>query len=132
MALKPKNGAAPDEFCDDGKTKKLNKSRPYGTVYSAMLDEWKGRAMPPEEAAFVQDLICYRGDGIPVGYVPAAERGEPVVVPVVEEVLAENEALTRQVNTQAEQIADLMRRLKALEGPPATKKGEPHAAGARA
>lgn len=101
--------AQPDEFCDDGKTRKLNKSRPYGTVYSAMLDEWKGKPMPPEEARFVQNSICYRGDGVPVGYVPAAERGVPVVEPVVEEVLAENEALKRQ-------ITDLIRRVALLEG----------------
>jgi hypothetical protein len=72
--MRTKAVTIPDEFCDDGKTKKLNKSRPYGTVYSAMLDEWKGKPVPVEEAAFTQDTIQYRGDGIPVGYVPLDER----------------------------------------------------------
>lgn len=103
-----KRDEKPDEFCDDGTTRKLNKSKPHGIVYSAMLDEWKGKPMPVEEAAFVQNGISYRGDGIPVGYKPAAERGLEPVTPPVEEVLAENEQLKRQ-------IAALMKRVDALE-----------------
>lgn len=115
---KVKNGVQPDEFCDDGETRRLNRSRSYGTVYAAQLD---GHASPLEETKFVQDGICFRGDGIPVGYVPAEKRGKPVIVPPVEEVLADNERLLRQVNAQQGQIADLLKRLEALESgkPPA-------------
>lgn len=50
-------GEQPDKFCDDGITKKLNKSRPHGVTYGA------------HETVYVQDGIAYRGDGTPVGYV---------------------------------------------------------------
>jgi hypothetical protein len=99
----------PDEFCDDGKTRKLNRSKSHGVVYADGFEETK----------FVQNGIGYRGDGTPVGYVPAADRGEPVVVPPVEEVLAENEQLKRQ-------IAALMKRVDALEtAKPASGTGLP-------
>jgi hypothetical protein len=103
---KTKGSIQPDEFCDDGETRKLNKSRPYGTVYADGYEECK----------FVQDGIPYRGDGTPVGYIAAEKRGKPVVIPPVEEVLADNERLMRQVNAQQGQIADLLKRLEALEG----------------
>jgi len=90
----------PDEFCDDGVTLKLNKSKSYGTVYADGFEETK----------FVQNGIGYRGDGTPVGYTPAAQRGLQVVTPPVEDVISENEALKRQ-------IAVLMKRLEALEKP---------------
>src|SRR5437764_526829 len=95
-----KKDERPDEFCDDGKTLKLNRSKPHGTVYADGF----------EEAKFVQGGIPYRGDGTPVGYVPAAERGLEVVTPQVDEVLAENEQLKRQ-------LAALMKRVEALEKP---------------
>ena len=111
----------PDEFCDDGKTKKLNRSRPFGTVYTAMLDEWRGQPVKVEEAKYVQDSIAYRGDGTPVDYIPAEKRGLQPVIPPVEEVLADNERLQRQVNAQQGQIAELVKRLEALEKPPQGK-----------
>lgn len=103
MAAQPKVKATPDEFCDDGKTRKLNKSRPFGVVYADGFEECK----------FVQDNIPYRGDGTPVGYVPAAQRGLTPVEPTKEEVVAENETLRRQ-------IAALMARVEKLEQSPAT------------
>jgi len=87
-----------DEFCDDGKTRKLNRAQPFGTVYSDGYEETK----------FVQNGIGYKGDGIPVGYVPAAERGLQPVVPTVDEVLSENAELKAQ-------LAALMKRVAAIE-----------------
>lgn len=104
-----KKDEKPDEFCDDGKTRKLNRSKPYGTVYADGFEETK----------FVQNGIGYRGDGTPVGYVPAAERGLTPVEPTKEELLSENEMLKRQ-------IAALAKRLDALEtAKPATATGLP-------
>lgn len=131
MATAKKNGIQPDEFCDDGKTRKLNRTRPFGIVYSAQLDGQEGHF---EECKFYQDNVGFRGDGTPVGYIPAAERGEPVVVPPVEEVMEDNERLRLQVNAQQGQIADLLKRLEALEtskAPPPAK-AESRDAGRRA
>jgi hypothetical protein len=95
------------EYCDDGVTRKLDRDRPYGTVYA---DGY-------EEAKFVQDEICYRGDGVPCGYVPAEKRGLVAVEPTLEEALTENEALKRQ-------LAAVISRLEKLEG----KEAKPAAA----
>jgi hypothetical protein len=92
MARKDPNA---DEFCDDGKTRKLNRALPYGTVYSDGYEETK----------FVQNGIGYKGDGIPVGYVPAAERGLQPVVPTVDEVLSENAALKAQLDSLLKRVA---------------------------
>lgn len=93
----------PDEFCDDGVTKKLNRSKSYGVVYADGFEETK----------FVQNGIGYRGDGTPVDYVPAEKRGLEAATPVVQDVIAENEQLKRQ-------LALLMKRLEALEKPDST------------
>lgn len=103
MAAALKAKTTPDEFCDDGVTRRLNKSRTYGTVYADGFEETK----------FVQDNVCYRGDGTPVGYVPAAHRGLTPVEPTKEELLDENEKLRRQIET-------MMKRLDALERDKAT------------
>lgn len=121
--LKLKAGESPDEFCDDGITKKLNKTRPFGTVYCAALDEWKGKPVPPEPAKFLQDGKAFTGDGIPVGYVPAAQRGIEPVLPPIEELAAQNEDLKNTVKALLDRVAK-------LEGAAPPKKGEAHA-GAR-
>ena len=48
---KPTNGILPDEFCDDGVTKKLNRSKPYGVIYCAALD---GEDVEMERSKFEQ------------------------------------------------------------------------------
>ena len=103
---KTKPAETSDEFCDDGKTRKLNRDRPYGTVYADGYEETK----------FVQDGIGYRGDGIPVGYIPAEERGLQPVVATKEQLETENEELRRM-------IASMGRRLEALEGKEAKAAG---------
>lgn len=104
----------PDEFCDDGLTRKLNKTKGYGIIYADGFSE----------AKFWQDEIAYRGDGTPVGYVPAAKRGLTPVEPTKEEVVAENEQLRRQVQA-------LLGRVEKLEQAqvPAPREA-PHARGA--
>lgn len=109
------DGPQPDEFCDDGKTVKLNRSKPYGVVYADGFEETK----------FVQDNIPYRGDGTPVGYVPAAQRGVPVVdPPPVEEVLAENEQLKRQIAALTERIERIEQARPASVADPAEPPGK--------
>ena len=115
MAGTKRGAVAPDEFCDDGETRMMNPARAHGVVYSAQVDGKEGYF---EETKYVQDGIAYRGDRLPVGYKSAAERGKPTIVaPPVEEVLADNERLQKQVNAQQGQIADLIRRLEAIEMP---------------
>lgn len=46
------------EYCDDGKTLKLDRSKPYGTVYADGYSE----------ARYVQGGKEYRGDGTPLSY----------------------------------------------------------------
>ena len=97
----------PDEFCADGKTKKLNKSRPYGVVYADGFEETK----------FVQDEICYRGDGIPVSY------GKEIPNPMpIEAVLAENAELKRQLAALSQQP---MVNLLSNTAPSPKKRGRP-------
>lgn len=106
MAAKEK--PKPDEFCDDGTTRKLNRTRPHATIYADGYSE----------AKYWQDEIAYRGDGTPVGYIPAAKRGLTPVEPTKEEVVAENESLRRQVNALLSRVEKLEQRQSAPALPP--------------
>ena len=102
----------PDEFCDDGKTRKMNPSRPYGVVYADGFEETK----------FVQDSIPYRGDRTPIGYVPASERGLTPVEPTREELLTENEQMRRQIDALLKRVDAIERERTPTATPPPTDK----------